>query len=242
MKTLAHRLWFLLFAGIGTALLSLLLLLYGTAPVLIAGAIPLRYLLLGPAVAGAFLFAGIVAVADWLSPGVNETYLFSVKNRLQSQSSLFWAGLKISGSLVLLASADILWAGITFYYSADGSLERLNVFSDRFGLLLGLVNLLLVIKIFVIYAYQTSLPRWQVAAAEGMVSLAMAVTLAAIIVTAPFGGILPFLLLLAQKLIVDVFFFLQAMDAIARISRAAEFRQAEVVEEPHVTVIVHRTD
>jgi hypothetical protein len=240
MKSLAHRLWFLLFAAIGTALLALLLLLYGTAPAVKVWIVPLRFLLLGPAIAGAYIFAIVVAIADWLSPDASELYLLSIRDRVLSKASLFWAAIKVSWSLFLLAAADLLWLAITVYYSAGSYFDLLDAFADRFGMLLGLVNVLLVVKIFTVYAYGSGLPRWQVAMAEGLVSLSMAATLGLIMLVAPFDGVLPFLLVLAQKLVVGAFFFLQAMDAISRLSRALEFRAAERAEA--VAIVSPYTD
>jgi hypothetical protein len=240
MKTLPHRLWFLLFIGIGTALLALLLLLYGTAPVLKVWVLPVRYMVLGPAIAGAYLFAAIIFFADMFTSPESPGYQVFLQGRMQTQASLFWAGLKVAWSLGLLACADLLWLAITVYYTAGNEVERLNVFADRFGLLLGTVNLLLVVKVFIVYAYGSSLRRWHVAAIEGLASLVMAGLLATIMLTSPFDGVLPFVLVLLLKVIVGAFFFLQAMDAVGRITRALEWRAVARSKTPIVVPVYVR--
>jgi len=222
-----HRLWFLLFVTIGNGLVVLLLLLSGIEPAMRVWSLPLRYLLIGPAIATAYLFALIVALASVMTPEMSEKYLVNLKKRLISPAWLVWSIARVVGSLILIGMTDLIWVGITAYYSLSGQQVALSVFINQFGILLCIMNLILVIKVFLVYIYGKVSRKWLVVLIDGFASLAIAVILAGVIIVSPFNGLLPYLIVLLLRLIMGAFMIAQATDAAARITRSSEYWFAE---------------
>lgn len=222
-----HRLWFLLFVALGNCMVVLLLLLSGIEPAIRMWSLPLRYAIIGPAVAMAYVFAGIVALASLITPEMSENYLVTLKRRLISPTWLLWSLLRLAGSIILIGIADLIWIGITVYYSLSSQQVALSVFVNQFGVLLGFMNLILVGKIFLVYIYGHVSRKWLVVLIDGFASLAIALTLAGIMIVSPFNGLLPYSIVLLLRLIMGVFLVAQATDAAARITRASEYRYAE---------------
>ena len=222
-----HRLWFLLFVTIGNGLVVLLLLLSGIEPAMRMWSLPLRYLLIGPAIAAAYLFALVVAIASRMTPEMSEGYLISLKRRLISPTWMLWSLVRLVGSLILIGIADLIWIGITVYYSLSGQQVALNVFINQFGILLCIMNLILVIKVFLVYIYGKVSRKWLVVLIDGLASLTIAITLAGVMIISPFNGLLPYSIVLLLRLIMGAFLVMQATDAAARITRASEYRFAE---------------
>lgn len=227
MKSMEHRLWFLLFVTIGNGLVVLLLLLSGIEPAMRVWSLPLRYLLIGPAIAAAYLFALIVALASVMTPEMSEKYLVNLKKRLISPAWLVWSIARLVGSLILIGMTDLIWVGITAYYSLSGQQEALSVFINQFGILLCIMNLILVIKVFLVYIYGKVSRKWLVVLIDGFASLAIAMILAGVIIVSPFNGLLPYLIVLLLRLIMGAFMIAQATDAAARITRSSEYWFAE---------------
>lgn len=227
MKSMEHRLWFLLFVTIGNGLLVLLLLLYGLEPAISMWSLPFRYMLIGPAIAAAYLFAGIVVIASLITPAMSESYLLRLKRRLISPTWLVWSLLRLAGSIILLGTMDLIWIGIAVYYTLSSQQVALNTFINYFGVLLGIMNLILVLKVFLVYAYGLVSRKWLVVLIDGFASLAFAFVLAGVMIISPFNSLLPFSIVLLLKLIMGGFLVIQATDAAARITRASEYRFAE---------------
>ena len=219
--------WFLLFVTLGNSLVVLLLLLSGIEPAMRLWSLPLRYLLIGPAIAAAYLFALVVVLASVLTTEMPESYLIKLKKRLISPTWLVWSMTRLVGSLILIGMTDLIWVGITVYYSLSGQQAALSVFINQFGILLCIMNLILVIKVFLVYIYGKVSRKWLVVLIDGLASLTVAVTLAGVMIISPFNGLLPYWIVLLLRLIMGAFLVAQATDAAARITRASEYRFAE---------------
>lgn len=222
-----HRLWFLLFVLIGNGLVVLLLLLNGIEPAIRMWSLPLRYMLIGPAALSAYLFAAVVAIASLLTPAMSESYLSGLKKRIVSPTSIVWSVMRLVGSLILIGTTDLIWIGMTVYYTLSTQKVSLDVFINDFGVLLGLLNLILVVKIFLVYISGMVSRKWILVLVDGLMSLSVAVVLAGVMIVSPFNGLLPFSLVLLLRLVMAVFLVAQATDGVARISRASEYRFAE---------------
>ncbi len=222
-----HRLWFLLFVTIGNGLFVLLLLLHSIEPAISFWSLPFRYMLIGPAIGAAYLFALVVAAASLLTPAMPESYLLRLKKRLISPTWLVWSLVRLASSLILIGIMDMIWIGIALYYSLSNQQVALHTFINDFGLLLGIMNLVLVGKVFLVYAYGHVSRKWPMVLADGLASLIIALVLAGIIIISPFNGLLPFSMVLVLRLIMGGFLIIQATDAAARITRASEYRFAE---------------
>lgn len=227
MKSMEHRLWFLLFVTIGNGLVALLLLLSGIEPAVSLWSLPLRYMLIGPAILAAYAFAVIVAVASLLTPAMSESYIVALKRRLISPTWLVWSVIRLAASIILIGLTDLIWVGLTVYYSLSSQHASLEVFINYFGVLLGIMNLILVVKVFLVYIYGMVSRKWVVVVIDGFASLAIALVLACIMVVSPFNGLLPYSMVLGLRLIMGAFLVVQATDAAARITRASEYRFAE---------------
>lgn len=227
MKSMEHRLWFLLFVTIGNGLVVLLLLLNGIEPAISLWSLPLRHLLIFPAIAAAYLFAGVVAVSSLTTPAMSEGYLIGLKRRLILPTWLIWAMLRLVCSLILIGVMDMIWIGITVYYTLSSKQVMLDTFVNQFGMLLGILNMVLVIKIFLVYAYGQVTLKWLAVLIDGLCSLTIALVLAGAMIISPFNGLLPFSIVLLLKMIMGGFLVIQATDAAARITRAFEYRFAE---------------
>lgn len=227
MKSLEHRLWFLLFMMIGNGLVALLLLFYGTQHLFVLWSVPLRYLVLCPSIIAAYSFAGIVAIVSIVTPAHSDAYVTSIKKKLISPTWLLWSVARAMGSVILLVITDILWIIVTVYNSYKSGVVRTDLFADQFGMLLGVVNLMLVVKIFLIYVYGPSDSKWPIVMTDGFTSLAIAIVLASVMIVAPFNGMMAYPVELLLKLTSGAFFFLQSTDAAARFTRAFEYRHAE---------------
>ena len=227
MKSMEHRLWFLLFVTIGNGLFVLLLLLHSIEPAISFWSLPFRYMLIGPAIAAAYLFALVVAGSSLMTRSMPESYLLRLKKRLISPTWLVWSLVRLAGSLLLIGIMDLIWIGIALYYSLSSQQVALHTFINDFGLLLGIMNLVLVGKVFLVYAYGHLNLKWPMVLADGLASLIIALVLAGIIIISPFNGLLPFSMVLVLRLIMGGFLIIQATDAAARITRASEYRFAE---------------
>jgi hypothetical protein len=227
MKSMEHRLWFLLFVTMGNALVVLVLLLSGTEPAVRLLSLPLRYLLIGPAIVAAYTFALIVALASLLTPAMSESYLIGLKRRLISPTWFIWPAIRLAASIILIGITDLIWVGLTAYYSLSGQHASLDVFINYFGVLLGIMNLIMVIKVFLTYIYGIVSRKWVVVAIDGFASLAIALVLACVMVVSPFDGLLPYFLVMGLRLIMGAFLVVQAADAAARITRSSEYRFVE---------------
>ncbi|CAJ37049.1 hypothetical protein [Methanocella arvoryzae] len=227
MKSMEHRLWFLLFVTLGNGLVVLLLLLHSIEPAISLWSMPFRYILIGPAIATAYLFALAVAVSSLLIPAMADGYLLRLKKRLISPTWLIWSMARLILSLILIVTMDMIWIGIALYYSLSSQHVALDTFINSFGLLLGIMNLILVGKVFLVYIYGHMSSKWPVVLLDGLASLIIALVLACVILISPFDGLLPFSIVLLMRVIMGGFCILQATDAAARITRAFEYRFAE---------------
>ncbi|HMK46465.1 MAG TPA: hypothetical protein VK436_07540 [Methanocella sp.] len=227
MKSMEHRLWFLLFMTLGNGLVAMLLLLYGTEPTVRLLSLPLRYILIGPAVVVAYAFAMVVAVSSLLTPAMSDDYVLRLKRRLISNVWVFWTILRLGASLFFIGVADLIWICITAYYSLYSQSVQLGVFEDRFGILLGLMNLIVLTKVFLSFIYNRVSRKWPVVLIDGLASLAVALILSGVMVISPFNGLMPIWIVLVLRLIMGAFMVVQATDAAARIARSAEYRIVE---------------
>ena len=222
-----HRLWFLLFTTLGNGLVVMLLLLYGIEPTVRLLSLPLRYILIGPAIIVAYAFAMVVAVSSLLTPAMSDEYALRLKRRLISGAWIYWTLLRLGTSLFFIGVADLIWICVTAYYSLHSQSAQLNVFVDRFGILLGLLNLIVLVKIFLSFVYSQVSRKWPVVLIDGLASLAISLILADVMIISPFNGLLPIWIVLMLRLIMGAFIVVQATDTVARITRAAEYRTIE---------------
>ncbi|MCD1294354.1 hypothetical protein CUJ83_04995 [Methanocella sp. CWC-04] len=217
MKIRQRSFWLNLFLGVGTALLALMLLLDGITSFM--------YLVLLPAIIGSYALAMLIMI--FYRPGDgNEIQDVSFITRLRVRLSPVLAFVRTGWLLLMMLGLNAIWAGVIVFYTASGYPDKVDVFTDKFSLLVGAIDLIIVLRICVNLLYANRF-NWAVMVIDGLLSLIMACALAAILLISPFDGMLPSYIVILLKMIVSVLFFIQLMGGISRLCGTFEFRQME---------------